>query len=324
MDNGNLQIKTIRFMAKPYLSIIVPVYNEEESIVNLHRELLDILTKIDKEYEIIFVDDGSTDHTLDKLKELRQLKIISFTQNFGKSYALQAGFEQANGEIIITLDGDLQDDPQDIPGFLKKMEQGYDLVVGWRKERSDSISKKIPSLFYNFLNRYFSGLRIHDMNCGFKSYRARMMRYIPFFYGNMYRFIPLLAGSRGFRITEIIVNHRQRKFGKSKYGASRLLSGFLDFLTVLFLKGFVDKPMHIFGLIGFILSSIGSAVLVYLVWLRLAMGMLIGHRPILLLGVLLVVVGFQFFSLGFLSELLIYINPSGRRRYSIKERLIRD
>ncbi len=305
------------------LSIIIPVYNEQDSVAVLHAELFGVLEKINKEYEIIFIDDGSTDNTLDELRKLSPVKVISFSRNFGKSQALQAGFRVAKGDYIFTMDGDLQDDPNEIPCFIEKMEKdNSDLICGWKKHRLDNAAKRFVSKIANGLTRFFTGTTVHDMNCGFKLYNKEVVKTIDL-YGDMHRYIPALVATRGFRIAELPINHRKRKFGVSKYGNFRRFSkSFFDFVTLLPFRRFIDRPMHFFGIIGTISSLVGIIILTYLAYIKLFSGAVIGSRPLLLLGVLLVVIGIQLFSSGFLGELLIRQNAN-RNVYTVREEIER-
>lgn len=291
--------------ANPEISIVIPSYNEAESVAELHRELVSVLTASGKSFEIIFIDDGSTDNTVVELKKLKPITILSFSRNFGKSQALQAGFRKAKGEYVFTMDSDLQDDPAEIPNFLNKMDEGYDLVCGWKRRRLDSFAKRMVSKVANSITRILTGTSVHDMNCGFKLYKKEVSQSIDL-YGDMHRYVPALVAAKGFKIAEVPVNHRQRKFGVSKYGNfRRLFKSFFDFITLLLIRRFVDRPMHLFGIIGTIMGFAGFVILVYLSYIRIFMDQLIGHRPMLMLGVLLVVIGVQLFSSGFLAELLI-------------------
>ena len=303
------------------ISIVIPVLNEEESVAILHAELVHVLKKIGEDFEIIFIDDGSTDETLIELKKLKPVKIISFTRNFGKSQALQAGFRAASGEYIFTIDGDLQDDPKEISRFLEKAKSSqFDLICGWKEERLDSFAKRVVSKVANGLTRYFTGTKVHDMNCGYKLFRRDVAKAVNL-YGDMHRYIPAIVAGLGFRMDEISVKHRKRKYGISKYGNfRRLFKSFFDFVTLLLIRRFMDRPMHFFGIIGSIFSLIGVAILLHLTYVRLFIGEAIGNRPLLLLGVLLVVIGIQLFSSGFLGELLIRQNTT-RNMYTVREEI---
>lgn len=301
------------------ISVVIPVYNEKESVATLHTELLAVLRKVGEPFEIIFVDDGSTDGTVHELKKLSPARAIAFSRNFGKSQALQAGFKDAKGDLIFTMDGDLQDDPREIPNFLKKREEtDADLVVGWKQHRLDSFAKNAVSKVANGITRSFTGTTVHDMNCGYKLYRKEAAMALDL-YGDMHRYVPALLAMNGFRIAELSIAHRERKFGVSKYGNFRRFSkSFFDFITLLLLRRFVDRPMHIFGIVGTFFSLLGVFVLGYLAYLKLFLGESIGNRPLLLFGILLVVIGIQLFSSGFLGELIIRQN-GGRRVYSVRE-----
>ena len=301
------------------LSIVIPAYNEAESVAKLHAELLQVLNSLGKSFEIIFINDGSTDATLSELKKLKPIRIISFSRNFGKSQALQAGFSASRGEHIFTMDSALQDDPAELPNFLKKMEEsGVELVCGWKKNRSDSFMKRLVSKVANGLTGFFTGTKVHDMNCGFKLYCKEVVKNLNL-YGDMHRYIPALVATQGFKIAEIQINHRERKFGISKYGNFRRFSkSFFDFVTLILMRRFIDRPMHFFGIIGMISAFCGMVILAYQAYIKIFKGVLIGNHPILLLGVLLVVIGVQLFSSGFLGELVI---RQGQRQalYTIRE-----
>ncbi|TKJ39799.1 glycosyltransferase [candidate division LCP-89 bacterium B3_LCP] len=300
------------------VSAVIPLLNEEESLRELYELLAENLTQYDS-WEIIFVDDGSTDSSLIILEELRsrdaRIKIISFQMNYGKSAALDAGFNAALGKYIITLDADLQDDPGEIPNLIAELEKGNDLVSGWKKKRRDPISKTVPSKIWNLLTSILTGLRIHDFNCGLKAYRREVTRRLPV-YGEMHRFLPAIVHWEGFRVTEIPVQHHPRKYGKTKYGARRFLNGLLDLLTIQFLVRYKKKPMHLFGLAGLIFTFAGFLILVYLTWGWLN-GIWIGDRPLFLLGILLVVFGAQSFSLGLIGEMLTR-SSSDQHEYLIR------
>jgi dolichol-phosphate mannosyltransferase len=288
------------------ISVVVPVHNEERSVALLFDELGSALDGADMAWEAVFVDDGSTDGTFSALTRLHaaagNVRVVRLRRNFGKAAALQEGFEAAQGEIVVTIDGDLQDDPAEIPRLLAKLEEGFDLVSGWKVKRRDPLSRRIPSKVFNGVSGRVSGLRLHDLNCGLKAYRAEVVQGLRI-YGELHRFIPVLAHYRGFRVAEIPVNHRPREHGRSRYGMERYVRGFLDLLTVTFMGRYRQRPLHLFGGLGLGLSLLGGIVLAYLTVLKLA-GEAIGHRPLLMLGVLLVVVGLQFLSLGLLSELI--------------------
>jgi glycosyltransferase involved in cell wall biosynthesis len=288
------------------ISVVIPVRDEERSVALLLDELGSTLDGLGLPWEAVFVDDGSTDGTFSALTRLHDasdnVRVVRLRRNFGKAAALQAGFEAAEGEIVVTIDGDLQDDPAEIPRLLAKLDEGFDLVSGWKVKRRDPLSRRVPSKLFNWVSGRVSGLRLHDLNCGLKAYRADVVRGLRI-YGELHRFVPVLAHYRGFRVAEIPVNHRPREHGRSRYGMERYVRGFLDLLTVTFMGRYRQRPLHLFGGLGLGLSLVGGIVLAYLTVLK-AIGQAIGHRPLLTLGVLLVVVGMQFLSLGLLSELI--------------------
>jgi glycosyltransferase involved in cell wall biosynthesis len=288
------------------ISVVVPVHNEERSVALLLDELDSALQPLGTSWEAIFVDDGSTDGTYAALTRLHaardEVTVVRLRRNFGKAAALGAGFAHARGEVIVTIDGDLQDDPAEIPRLLIKLEEGFDLVSGWKAHRRDPLRRRILSRLFNAVTRWVAGVRLHDMNCGLKAYRAEVVRGLRL-YGELHRFIPVLAHHRGFRIAELPVNHRPREHGRSRYGVERYLRGFLDLLTVSFIGRYRHRPLHLFGGLGLALSVAGIGILVYLTVVKV-LGEAIGQRPLLTLGVLLVVVGLQFFSLGLLSEMV--------------------
>ena len=288
------------------ISVVVPVHDEERSVALLYDELRSALEPLGTPWEAIFVDDGSTDGTFAALTRLHNdtdnVRVVRLRRNFGKAAALIAGFDQARGDTVVTIDGDLQDDPSEIPRLLAKLDEGFDLVSGWKTHRRDRLSRRILSRIFNRVTGAFSGVHLHDMNCGLKAYRAEVVHGLRL-YGELHRFIPVLAHYRGFRIAELPVNHRPREHGRSRYGVERYLRGFLDLLTVSFIGRYRHRPLHLFGGLGLILGAFGTAILVYLTVLK-ALGNAIGHRPLLLLGVLLLVIGMQFFSLGLISEMI--------------------
>src|SRR5436190_15311123 len=288
------------------ISVVVPVHNEERSVALLYDELRSALEPLDSPWKALFVDDGSFDGSFAALTHLHNaadnVRVVRLRRNFGKAAALVAGFDQARGETVVTIDGDLQDDPAEIPRLLAKLDEGFDLVSGWKTHRRDRLSRRVLSRIFNRVTSAFSGVHLHDMNCGLKAYRADVVHGLRL-YGELHRFIPVLAHYRGFRIAELSVNHRPREHGRSRYGVERYLRGFLDLLTVSFIGRYRYRPLHLFGGLGLGLGALGLAVLVYLTILKIG-GEAIGRRPLLILGVLLVVVGLQFFSLGLISELI--------------------
>ncbi len=288
---------------------MIPVYNEEATIKPLFERILDVINlgEIDS-YEIIFVDDGSSDRSWIEINELikkhpDKIKGIRLRRNFGKSSALSAGFKKARGNIIFTLDADLQDDPAEIPKFLAKLESGYDLVSGWRKHRNDPLSKTLPSKLFNGVTSILTGVKLHDFNCGFKAYKKEVLDCIKV-YGELHRYIPVLAHSLGFKITEVTVRHHQRKQGKSKYGLERYTRGFIDLLTVLATTHYLHKPGHLFGSLGLLFGAIGMISLGYLIVLWFMEIRPIGTRPLFLFGILCIILSVQLISLGILAELI--------------------
>jgi glycosyltransferase involved in cell wall biosynthesis len=288
------------------ISVVVPAYNEERSVALLHDELRAALEPLGRPWEIVFVDDGSTDGTFQALTRLHaehaHVRVVRLRRNFGKAAALVAGFDQATGDILVTIDADLQDDPSEIPRLLAKLDEGFDLVSGWKSHRRDPLARRVLSRVFNAVTGWVAGLHLHDVNCGFKAYRADVVRGMPL-YGELHRFVPVLAHHRGYRVAELPVNHRPREHGRSRYGLERYLRGFLDLLTVSFMGRYRHRPLHLFGGLGLLLGVVGIAVLIYLTVVK-ALGHAIGQRPLLSLGVLLVVVGLQFFSLGLISEMI--------------------
>ena len=288
------------------ISVVVPVHDEERSVALLYDEVQAALDPLGEPWEAVFVDDGSTDGTFAALTRLHahtdNTRVVRLRRNFGKAAALSAGFAQAQGETVVTIDGDLQDDPSEIPRLLAKLDEGFDLVSGWKTKRRDPLRRRILSRIFNAVSGRVSGLKLHDMNCGLKAYRAEVLDGMRI-YGELHRFLPVLAHYRGYRVAELPVNHRPRQHGRSRYGLERYVRGFLDLLTVSFMGRYRHRPLHLFGGLGLVLGFLGTALLGYLTVLK-AMGEAIGHRPLLTLGVLLVVVGLQFFSLGLISELI--------------------
>ncbi len=293
------------------ISAVVPVYNEEESLEAFYKVLIPNLSKLDKKYEVIFVDDGSTDNTLKILKDFEaknnNVRIFSFRKNRGKAEVLTSGFQAAKGDFVVTLDADLQDRPEEIGKLLEKAKEGFDLVSGWRKKRKDSkLLINFPSKLFNFISGWFWGLKLNDYNCGLKLYTKEAAKSLNL-YGGMQRFIPLLLHQSGFKVTEIEVVHEKRKYGKSKYGFSKSFKEFPDMFTMLFLTKYAKRPLHFFGMVGGVVSTIGLFILLYLTILRFE-GKTIGNRPLLTFGVLLVIAGFQVLFTGFLADLILHIS----------------
>ncbi len=296
------------------ISFIIPAKNEQDSIKPLYKEILNTLKGVTPNFELIFIDDGSTDKTFDILAKIHQedhrVKVIKHRGNFGKSLALQAGFEMARGNIIFTLDADLQDNPKEIPHFLNKLNQGYDLVSGWKKKRHDPISKVLPSRIFNKAVAILTGVPVHDTNCGYKAYKRQVVENLNL-YGELYRFIPILAAKQNFKVGEIVVEHRPRKTGKSKFGFERNIKGFLDLITIVFLTGYLRRPGHFFGFFGFVSFTIGFVIGLYIAYLRFTTGSIQYRHPLLYLGMLLMIVGVQLVTTGLISELIVNFNQKG-------------
>jgi glycosyltransferase involved in cell wall biosynthesis len=308
----------------PHISIVVPLLNEEESLRELFTLIDETMRRIKMSYEIIFVDDGSTDRSFEVLTVLHTeypkiIKAIRFRRNFGKSAALSAGFKEAQGEFIITMDADLQDDPNEIPSLIETLGDSYDLVSGWKKKRHDSVIFTLPSQIANAITSKMTGLRIHDLNCGLKVYRKIVAKELKI-YGDLYRYIPILAHQAGFRVGEKIVQHHSRKYGHSKYTVGKFYRGFLDLLTILFTAKYIRRPLHLFGVWGIVSFAIGAAIDGYLS-LEWFLGLTaISNRPLFLVGFLFIIIGVQFISLGLLGE-MISRNERNEETYSIRESL---
>ncbi len=312
-------------------SIVIPVYNEQKSLQALHREIDEVAAAEGYDLEVIFVDDGSTDDSWQRIQDLaagdRRVHGIRFRRNFGKAAALSAGFAQARGELVVTLDADLQDDPHEIPGFLAEMETGLDVVSGWKKVRHDPWHKVGPSRVFNWMVSTLTGVKLHDHNCGMKCYRRQIFDEVRL-YGELHRFVPVLAAARGYRVGELVIQHRPRRFGRSKYGAARIVKGFLDLLTVKFLTGFGQRPQHLLGTLGLVSFFLGLLGLTYLagLWVvsRLVPGLevvrLIDRFPAVLYSVALLLLGGQLMSIGFVAELLIAYHDPDVKPYSISKR----
>jgi len=289
------------------VSVVIPVLNEKESLPELVRELEHSLSTYSA-WEVLFIDDGSSDGSTEWMADLctknSNFKLLQFYRNYGKAAALSEGFKVATGEYIITMDADLQDDPMEIPRMVEKLQEGYDLVSGWKKERRDPLSKRLPSRLFNFTTRLLTGIRIHDFNCGLKAYRCNVVKSLDI-YGGMHRYIPVLAGKRGFRVTEIVVNHRPRQYGDSKFGRERYFKGMFDLLTVLFLSRYTRRPLHLFGLFGLISLFLGIGVDLRVLYLKYGLGEPFSkHIALLVFGVLLVILGVQFIAIGLLGEMI--------------------
>lgn len=310
------------------ISIVIPVYNEGESLALLHSEISETARQANLDLEIFFVDDGSRDDSWTIIRDLaaRHARVhgIRFRRNFGKAAALSAGFHAARGDIILTLDADLQDDPHEIPRFLHALAEGCDVVSGWKRIRHDPWHKVGPSRIFNFLVSWLTGVRLHDHNCGMKCYRAEVFREVRL-YGELHRFIPVLAAARGFRVGEIEIRHRPRRFGHSKYGVRRFVKGFLDLLTVKFLTGFGQRPQHLLGSIGLVSFALGNLAILYLTatwvvnWFQPGTYLPLHERPLLIYAVAALLLGAQMMSIGFLAELITAYQGTDEDSYSIAE-----
>lgn len=298
---------TVRMEKKLDLSIVIPLLNEEENIPELYREISEVLTGINRDHEIVFVDDGSTDTSLQLLKELQQkdssVVVVSFRKNFGQTAAMAAGFDYARGDVIITMDADLQNDPRDIPLLLEKVDEGFDVVTGWRYDRKDPfINRRLPSMIANKIISKTTGVNLHDYGCTLKAFRKEVIKTIKL-YGEMHRFIPAIASGMGISIAEVKVNHRARMFGTSNYGISRSFRVILDLLTVKFLLSYATRPIHVFGIFGLASSGLGGLIAFVMIIQRQFWRIPMGDRPLLLLAILLLFMGVQFITIGLLAEL---------------------
>ena len=299
------------------ISVIIPVFNEVDSIQELHEELTRVLLAY-KPYEILFIDDGSTDGSVDVINRLSQsdpsINLIKFYRNYGKAAALAEGFKYANGDYIITMDADMQDDPAEIPNLILKLEEGFDLVSGWKKDRKDPISKRVPSKLFNLVTRLFTGVQIHDFNCGLKIYKKTVVKTLEI-YGGRHRYIPALAGQKKFKVTEIVVHHRPRIHGITKYSGSRLFHGLFDLISILFLSKYTQSPLYFFGQIGLFTFLSGLGIEFYVLYLKYGMGEPFAkHMALLMLGILIIVIGIQFFSIGLVGEMIANSNQDKESR----------
>jgi glycosyltransferase involved in cell wall biosynthesis len=304
------------------VSVIIPLFNEELSLRELYDKLRRSLNFVGGRYEIIFVDDGSTDGSARVLRDLRgrdgRVRIIRFRRNYGKSAALSVGFQHAKGEYVVTMDADLQDDPEEIPRLVNEIRKGHDLVSGWKKKRHDPITKTIPSRFFNFVTSVLTGIPIHDFNCGLKAYRREVTKEVKV-YGELHRYIPVLAHWQGFSVGEIVVQHHARKYGKTKFGVGRFWKGFLDLLTVLFTTRYFRRPLHLFGMWGLAFFAAGVLIDAWLV-VEWFMGLTsLSNRPLFIVGVLFIIVGIQFVSIGLLGEMISKTGQTSEQGYSIRE-----
>jgi glycosyltransferase involved in cell wall biosynthesis len=308
-----------------YLSVVIPVYNEEDNIFPMHEEITAAVSNKYKNYEIIFVNDGSPDQSLQKLRELnkkdKRVKVINFRKNFGQSTSISAGFDYCRGDVVVTLDGDLQNDPADIPKVVSKLLEGYDMVNGWRKDRKDKfVSRKIPSFFGNKLISFITKVKLHDYGCSMRAFTRDVVKNLTL-YGEMHRYIPAIASRMGINSVEIPVNHRERKFGKSKYGISRTFRVILDLISLKYLLSFSHRPLQIFGGLGIFLMSTGFLSGLYLTYVKFMLNQAISGRPLLFFTVLAIFVGFQLITLGLIAEMLTRIYHEGLKKnvYSIRE-----
>ena len=303
------------------VSVVVPLFNEVAALEELYRRLAKVLTDVTQTHEIIFVDDGSVDDSIVKLKEFRKedrrVRFIRFRRNFGKSAALAAGFRAARYDVIVTIDADLQDIPEQLPRLLSKLAEGFDIVCGWRYQRHDKLSKRLGSRIYNFVTAMLTGVRLHDLNCGFKCIRRKVLDEVMV-YGERHRYIPVLASYRGFRLGEVKIEHAPRAHGSSRYGLERVLGGVFSLLTVILMTRYTNKPLHFFGLLGSLLFGTGFLIDGYLVVLRVVSAQWLSNRPLLIIGTMLIIVGMQLVLFGLLAEMIAF---SYRREsdYSIVE-----
>jgi glycosyltransferase involved in cell wall biosynthesis len=309
--------------SRTFVTVIVPLLNEEESLRELAEQLKNSLQRITQSYEVLFIDDGSTDGSFKVLREInarnRRMKAVRFRRNYGKSAAIMVGFQKAQGEYVITMDADLQDDPAEIPNLIKELRGGLDVVSGWKKKRRDPLTKRIPSKFFNFVTGLTTGIKIHDFNCGLKGYKRDVVKSVNV-YGELHRYIPALAHWLGFRIGEIPVNHRPRKFGKTKFGMGRFFRGFLDLLTLIFTTRFATRPLHLFGGLGIISTICGFGMGAYLAYLKLFNGISLSNRPLFMVSLIMIILGVQFVSIGLMGE-LITKGQQSEKDYAIREEI---
>jgi len=321
---SKVKTEQISISQNPEISVVVSLLNEEESLRELFSNIDITIRKMKKQYEVIFIDDGSTDKSFEVLTALHAkqpdvVKVIRFRRNFGKSAALSAGFKEARGKYIITMDADLQDDPQEIPSLIEMLGNSYDLISGWKQKRKDSIIFTLPSHIANAVTSWMTGLKIHDLNCGLKAYRSEAAKSLKI-YGDLYRYIPILIHQTGFRVGEKAVNHHPRKYGHSKYTIGKFYRGFLDLLTIIFTERYIRRPLHLFGVWGIVSFLIGAAIDGYLS-VEWFLGLTsISNRPLFLVGFLFIIIGIQFISIGLLGE-MISRNERNEEIYSIRESL---
>lgn len=294
----------------PRVSFVIPAKNEEETVDKIYQRISHVMSKIKTSFEVVFVDDGSSDNTFENMRRLHKkypnkIAVIKHRGNWGKSLALQSGFRISRGEIIITMDADLQDTPGEIPNFIKKIEEGYDLVSGWKKIRHDPVSKTFPSKLGNKLASFLTGVNLHDFNCGFKAYKSSVVKNLNL-YGELYKFIPIIAAKKNYKIAEIVVKHKKREYGKSKFGWERNAKGILDLMTIFFITGYIKKPGHFFGTLGLLSFLVGFVIGIYITYLRITTGGIDYRYPLLFLGILSMIIGIQLITTGLLAELFVY------------------
>ncbi len=309
----------------PRISVVIPLYNEEESIPSLRQSLTTALDSVGETYEVIIIDDGSKDRSFALLRDWaladERLTVIRLRRNFGQTAAFSAGFDQAHGDVVVTMDADLQNDPLDIPKLMAKIDEGYDIVSGWRKNRQDRfLDRRLPSMLANRLISNVTDVRLHDYGCSLKAYRREVLQYVKL-YGELHRFIPALASQAGGTVTEVPVNHRAREFGKSKYGISRTVRVFLDLITIWFLGSYSTRPIHVFGTAGLLSAAAGTLMGFYLAFVKIFLNENIGGRPLLLLAVLLLVIGVQLITMGLLGEMVIRTYHESQKKpiYIVRE-----
>jgi glycosyltransferase involved in cell wall biosynthesis len=305
---AKIKSKTQGKSSTPYVSIVVPLYNEEESLSELFAQIAAVMKRMRHNFEIVFVDDGSTDDSFAVLQKLHNqnptvTKVVRFRRNYGKAAALTAGFREAQGECIITMDADLQDDPEEIPALIEMLNNSFDLISGWKKKRYDSTVFTLPSRIANALTSKLIGLRIHDLNCGLKAYKKEVAKELKI-YGDLYRYIPVLAHLAGYKVGEKVVQHHPRKYGHSKYSVGKFYGGFLDLLTILFIAKYIRRPLHLFGIWGLISFLIGAAIDVFLSIEWLLGQTSLSNRPLFMVGFLFIIIGIQFVSIGLLGEMI--------------------
>lgn len=309
------------------ISIVIPLFNEQGSLKELNEQIIKVMSTMDYSYEIIYIDDGSTDQSFEELIKIKNnnknIILIQFRRNFGKAAALSAGFEETTGDLVITMDADLQDEPSEIPNLINKIEEGYDLVSGWKQSRKDPFIKIISSSIFNSTISILSGIKLHDFNCGFKIYKQEVIKSIEV-YGELHRFLPVLANQKGFKIGEVKISHNKRKFGESKYGKfglRRIRNYLLDTINIFLITKYLKKPLHFFGTLGLLMFSVGFTIGLYLTTLRIFTGSIQNHTPLLMLGILLIIIGTQLVSLGLLGEIIVKFNQKREDIYNIKKKL---